>query len=106
MLDHLYTNYKQLDATMLMDSNRIIKQDYDPTKPIENYIARVEKCLDIAQSGNTPYTLNQLLTLAYDAMFRTGLYTRECIKWDEKPAADKMWPNWKLHFTKAVRDQR
>mmetsp|Transcript_19484 Transcript_19484/g.28690 ORF Transcript_19484/g.28690 Transcript_19484/m.28690 type:complete len:408 (+) Transcript_19484:103-1326(+) len=106
MLDHLYTNYGQLDATMLMDNDRIIKQDYDPTKPIENDIARVEKCLDIAQNGNTPYTLNQLLTLAYDAMFRTGLYTRECIEWDEKPAADKTWPNWKLHFTKAVRDQR
>eukprot|EP00957_Ditylum_brightwellii_P090145 6866155-Ditylum_brightwellii.AAC.1 len=62
--------------------------DYDPTTPIEKYIARIEKCMDIVANGGAPYSQEQLLTLAFDAMYCTGLYNEKCIVWEDMAPAD------------------
>eukprot|EP00957_Ditylum_brightwellii_P137399 10475610-Ditylum_brightwellii.AAC.2 len=39
-------------------------------------------------------------------MYRTGQYNKKCLAWEDKPDADKTWPNWKIFFTKVIRDHR
>eukprot|EP00957_Ditylum_brightwellii_P020027 1512055-Ditylum_brightwellii.AAC.1 len=67
LLQHLYDNYGQLDSTQLTANTDKICGDYDPTAPIEKYIARVEKCMDIAANGEAPFSLQQILTITFDA---------------------------------------
>eukprot|EP00957_Ditylum_brightwellii_P144516 11008453-Ditylum_brightwellii.AAC.1 len=66
LLQHLYANYGQLDSTQLTANNDKIRADYDPTAPIEKYIAQVEKCMDIAANGGAPFSLQQILTITFD----------------------------------------
>eukprot|EP00957_Ditylum_brightwellii_P094207 7172664-Ditylum_brightwellii.AAC.1 len=82
-----------------------MRTDYDPTTLIEKYIARIEKCMDIASNGGAPYSQEQILTLAFDAMYRTGLYNKKCITYEDMAQADKTWLNWEKKFTKVVRDK-
>eukprot|EP00957_Ditylum_brightwellii_P031842 2414632-Ditylum_brightwellii.AAC.1 len=77
-----------------------MRADYDPTTPIEKYIAHVKKCMDIAANGGAPYSQEQILMLAFDAMYRTGLYNKKCITWEDMAPVNKTWPNWKIFFTK------
>eukprot|EP00957_Ditylum_brightwellii_P101570 7740598-Ditylum_brightwellii.AAC.1 len=39
-------------------------------------------------------------------MYRTGLYNKKCLTWEDKPDAEKTWPNWKIFFTKVIRSYR
>eukprot|EP00957_Ditylum_brightwellii_P076588 5821010-Ditylum_brightwellii.AAC.1 len=72
-------------STQLTANLDKLRVDYDPTTPIETYIAKVENCVDIAANGGTPYSQEQILTIAYDAMYRTGLYNEKCIAWEDLP---------------------
>eukprot|EP00957_Ditylum_brightwellii_P173983 13246411-Ditylum_brightwellii.AAC.1 len=67
-------------------------------------IARIEKCMDTAANGGTLYSQEQILTIAFDAMYQIGLYNEKCITWEDLPTADKTWPWWKTFFTIVVRD--
>eukprot|EP00957_Ditylum_brightwellii_P063778 4839430-Ditylum_brightwellii.AAC.1 len=62
--------------------------------------------MDIAVNGGTPFSLRQILTITFDAMYRTGLYNKKCLAWEDKPDAQKTWPNWKIFFTKVICDHR
>eukprot|EP00957_Ditylum_brightwellii_P092111 7013537-Ditylum_brightwellii.AAC.1 len=62
--------------------------------------------MDIATNGGAPYSQEQILTLAFDAMYRTGLYNEKYIAWEDMAPAGKTWPNWKIFFTKVIRDRR
>eukprot|EP00957_Ditylum_brightwellii_P032141 2436968-Ditylum_brightwellii.AAC.1 len=60
--------------------------------------------MDIAANGGAPFSLQQILTTTFNVMYRIGLYNEKCLTWDDKPDAQKTWPNWKYFFTKVVRD--
>eukprot|EP00957_Ditylum_brightwellii_P192386 14646304-Ditylum_brightwellii.AAC.1 len=79
-------------------------RDYDPTTPIEKYIACIEPCMDIVTNGRTPFTLRQIFTIAYDTMCRTGLYKEKCPAWEDKLDNEKTWYGWNIYFTKVVCD--
>eukprot|EP00957_Ditylum_brightwellii_P088743 6758260-Ditylum_brightwellii.AAC.1 len=61
--------------------------------------------MDIAANGGAPYSQEQILTLAFNAMYRTGRYNKKCITWEDKDPADKTWLNWKIFFTKVICDK-
>eukprot|EP00957_Ditylum_brightwellii_P008306 628971-Ditylum_brightwellii.AAC.1 len=66
-----------------------MRADYNPTTPIEKYIAQIKKCMVITANGGAPYSQEQILTLAFDAMYRAGLYNKKCIAWEDMAPADK-----------------
>eukprot|EP00957_Ditylum_brightwellii_P169299 12885207-Ditylum_brightwellii.AAC.1 len=83
-----------------------MRTDYNPPTRIEKYIARIKKCMDIAANGGAPYSQEQILMLAFDAMYRTGLCNEKSITWKDMAPADKTWPNWKIFFMKVIQDKR
>eukprot|EP00957_Ditylum_brightwellii_P004651 354024-Ditylum_brightwellii.AAC.1 len=46
----------------------------------------------------------QLVTKAYDLIFKTGIHNNACKEWIRKVAADKTYPNLQLHFIRAHRE--
>eukprot|EP00957_Ditylum_brightwellii_P201713 15326867-Ditylum_brightwellii.AAC.1 len=106
LLQHLYTNYSQLDSIQLNANANELRGDYDPSTPIKIKIARVEKCIDIVTSGRAPFSLEQVLTYAFNAMYYTSLYNEKCLSWEDLPPVQRTWPTWKIYFTKVIRDYR
>eukprot|EP00957_Ditylum_brightwellii_P039335 2975818-Ditylum_brightwellii.AAC.1 len=35
------------------------------------------------------FSLQQILTITFDAMYRTGLYNKKCLAWEDKPEVEK-----------------
>mmetsp|Transcript_3853 Transcript_3853/g.5724 ORF Transcript_3853/g.5724 Transcript_3853/m.5724 type:complete len:144 (+) Transcript_3853:368-799(+) len=99
LLQHLYENYGQLTSTQLTANSDELRTEFDPTNPIKKYITQIEKCMDIAANGGTPYSQEQIPTIAFGAMYQTGLYNEKCITWEDLPAANKAWPRWKMFLT-------
>ena len=99
ILDHLYKSYANITAATLQENDLKMRGALDPTQPIEALFARVEECQELAAAGNTPYTQEQILNIAYQAIFASGLYQEGCREWRRKPAATKSWTTFKALFT-------
>eukprot|EP00957_Ditylum_brightwellii_P083508 6348584-Ditylum_brightwellii.AAC.1 len=69
LLQHLHENYVQLTSTQLTANSDELRADFDPTTCIKKYITRIEICMDIAANGGAPYSQEQILTIAFDAMY-------------------------------------
>eukprot|EP00957_Ditylum_brightwellii_P123435 9411262-Ditylum_brightwellii.AAC.1 len=66
-----------------------MKKDYDVTLPIEHLVEQIETAATIAGNANQPYTVAQVLSMAYNLIFKTGVYKDVCKEWRNKAAADK-----------------
>ena len=53
-----------------------------------------------------PYTDIQIVTIAKNLIESTGFYTMDCREWNRTNKAQKTWVNFKLHFSRAFRENR
>eukprot|EP00957_Ditylum_brightwellii_P031147 2359978-Ditylum_brightwellii.AAC.1 len=77
LLQHLYTNYDQLDSTQLIANAKKLRSNHDLTMLIGKYIARMKKCIDIAANGGASCSVEKLLTYAYNRMYCTKLCNKK-----------------------------
>ena len=74
ILDHLYTTYANISSAYLQENNAVFCTPYDINKPIETLFDMVENFGYYAVAGNTPYSLEQVLGIAFQLVYQTGLF--------------------------------
>ena len=74
ILDHLYKTYASISSADLQENDAVFRTPYDINKPIETLFGRVENCGDYAATGNPPYSLEQVLGIAFQIVYQTGLF--------------------------------
>jgi hypothetical protein len=105
LLTHLYTNYAKITPSDLNDNDRAMKQPCDVNQPIEVLYKQIEDAIDFAAVGQTPpYSPAQVLNVAYQLVFRTGIFADDCKIWKRQPTAYKTWPQFKLDFAIAYQE--
>ena len=106
MLTHLYNSYARISQFDLKENYKRFKQQWDPNQPSEVLIDQIEDSFDYAAAGNTPYSKEQITNMAYNIIYRTGLFSNECKAWRKKDAPDQTWTTFKAEFTLAHQDLR
>ena len=101
MLVHLYTTYGRLTAANIQANDERMKSQYDPNQPLETFIAQIEDSVALADAAATPYSTPQILSIAYNNIFSTGMFSDACRDWRRKTAADKTWATFKSDFALA-----
>ena len=77
MLAHLYLAYaKKLDGD-LEENDKRIRADYDMNHPIEVLIEKIDDAVDITAASDNTYSKDQLVTAAYNLVFKTGMFANE-----------------------------
>jgi hypothetical protein len=104
ILAHLYTNYAKITTADLEANDRAMKQPCDVNQPIEVMYQQIEDAIEFAAAGQTPYSPEQVLSIAYQLVFRTGIFADDCKIWKRKATAYKTWPQFKLDFAMAYQD--
>ena len=74
MIVHLYLHYTKKNPTDLALNDIAMKKSYNPNLPIDNLFEQVNDAVEYAAAGNTPYTLLQIVTIAYQLVFNTGVF--------------------------------
>ena len=69
ILDHLYTTYTNNSSMYLQENDAVFFTPYYINQSIEILFDRVENCGDYVASGNTPYTLEQVLGIAFQLVY-------------------------------------
>jgi hypothetical protein len=104
ILAHLYTNYAKITPADLDNNDRVMKQPCDVNQPIEVLYKQIEDAIEFAAAGQTPYSPAQVLSIAYQSIFRTGIFADDCKIWKRQPNAYKTWPQFKLDFAVAYQE--
>ena len=74
--------YGDITAFQLTKNDKIVCSLYDVTQLFESWVAKVEDGLDFATAVGTPYTSEQILSIAYISMEMTGMSKDELKDWD------------------------
>jgi hypothetical protein len=103
---HLYAAYANITPADVQANDAHMKAGYDVNLPIETLFRQVENAVDYAAAGGTPYSPAQVLTIAYQIIFQTGIFADDCREWKRRDAAYKTWPQFKTDFTRAHQEYR
>eukprot|EP00957_Ditylum_brightwellii_P011803 890567-Ditylum_brightwellii.AAC.1 len=72
ILQHFYATYGRITPTKLEENEKAMKKDYNATLPIEHLAEQIEMAVTIVGNANQPYTVAQVLSIAYNLVFKTG----------------------------------
>ena len=106
LLTHLYDTYGKISDADLRKNYKIMTEPYGVNLPIENFLKRVEDCVDFAAVGKTPYTYEQVVFSAFCTIKKTGVMADDAKEWIRKPSPQKTWSNFKFHFSRAHHELR
>eukprot|EP00957_Ditylum_brightwellii_P087141 6631804-Ditylum_brightwellii.AAC.1 len=87
ILQHLYAIYGKITPSKLEENVRAMKKDYDATLPIKHLAKQIETAVTVAGNVNQPYTAAQVLSIAYNLVFKTGVCKDAYKAWQNKPNA-------------------
>ena len=104
ILTHLYANYANITPSDLEQNGLAMQQPCDVNPPIEVFYKQIEDAMEFADAGQTPYSPEQILSIAYQGIFRTGIFADDCTIWKRKSAAYKTWEQFKLDFRVAYKE--
>jgi hypothetical protein len=79
----------------------MMKEKWDPSPPIIYLFSKIQDGVDKADDGNAPYTVNKVLTIEFNYVFRTGTMQSACERWTSLPTMNKTWANFQDMFTSA-----
>jgi hypothetical protein len=101
LLQHLLATYGRITKHALNTNDIAFKGPLDPAQPFETFITQIEDTTEYAAAGNTPYSAAQVIANAYTLVFNTGLFPDACREWRRRPIPEKIWSNFKTHFSEA-----
>jgi hypothetical protein len=104
ILAHLYTSYAKITPADLDANDRAMKQPRDVNQPIAVMYQQIEDSIEFAAAGQTPYSPEQVLSIAYQLVFRTGIFTDDCKIWKRQAAAYKTWTQFKVDLAVAYQE--
>lgn len=111
LIEHLYSTYRYGNVTPadLIENDERMKSSYDPSQPIEVLFDQIEDAVDLANAANAAnaaYTIPQIVEIAYNSVFLTGLFADACREWRRRPLAYKLWITFKTNFALARQELR
>ena len=99
MLTHLYQAYGRLNLLNIQENGSRMKAQYDPSQPtIEAFINLIEDGVALADAAAIAYTPAQIIAIAYNFMFATGMFPEACCEWRRRPPLTKPGRISKLNF--------
>jgi hypothetical protein len=101
ILSYLFQTYGHITSTDLIENNRKLESDWDPTEPWQTVMTRIKQCCDYAQDARRPYSEAQKLSKAHALVFNTGLYFDALDKWDELQPLSRTYLQFCTHITQA-----
>jgi hypothetical protein len=104
LLAHLYSNYANITPSDLEQNGLAMQQPCDVNQPIEVFYKQIEDAMEFAAAGQTPYSPEQIVSIAYQGIFRTGIFADDCKIWKRRAPGYKTWEQFKLDFRVAYKE--
>ena len=71
----------------------------------EDLVQQIEDCVKNIASHN-PYTPAQTVSIGFNIIDKCIFYSEDFRYWRRKSKLEKIWPTFKVHFSRAFKDTR
>ena len=105
-MDHLYAIYANISSADLQEKDAVFRTPYDVNQPIESLFDQVENCVDYSAAGNTPYSLKQVIGIAFQLVYQTVLFVDDCKVWKRLNPQQKTLTEFKTFFATSHNEWR
>ena len=99
MLMHLYAAYAKITEGDPEENDKRMRANYNVNQPMEVPIEQIDNEVDMVAAADNPYSAEQVVTAAYNLVFKTGMFADDCKLWRRQVAGDKIWQHFKTYFT-------
>ena len=79
---------------------------YNTIQPIEILYTQIEQVINISEAASTLFTPSQNFVMAFNLVFKNGLYKNTCCKWQCHLLADKTWEIFQADYSTTDQDLR
>ena len=102
ILMYLFRVYGKVTPDQLVAEEDAVKRlTYDTSVPIDGIFNAIEDLQELGFLSGVPYSSSQIVNLGFIILNKHRMLRSDVRKWIRKPAIDKTWVNFKLHFTQA-----
>ena len=98
ILDYLYATYANISSADLQYNDTKLRSPCNDNLPIKALIDQFKGAVKYAAARNTLYTPLQVVGIAYQLVFHTGIFNNNCKMWKRRDPADKTWTKFKTFF--------
>ena len=77
--ESLFKSHGKINSNDLEEASKIAKEPWDPTTPIQALLNKIKHSAHILDTAKEPYTEQQHIRLAYNAVLQTGVF-RDALK--------------------------
>jgi hypothetical protein len=98
MLIHLCTTHDRLSPADLIENDTKMKEPCNPNQSIEAFIEQIEDAIALADAVKAEHAQAQIIAIACNLIFQTGMFPEACCEWRRRPAVEKTWINFKIEM--------
>ena len=99
ILTHLLNAYGHVTPTELYElKQKVETMQFLPQESVDMLITEVDDLADIADLEGSPITDQQHVNMAYIVLQQCKPFKMSLHQWNEQPAPDRTWANFKTHF--------
>jgi hypothetical protein len=81
LLQHFLTTYGCITAHSLHENDTLFRKAMNISLPFEAFVTQIDKAVECANAGETPYTAAQIVANSYNLVFQTSLFPEARRKW-------------------------
>ena len=82
----------------MQENDKRLRAPYNSNEPFRTLIDQIKNAVDSASARDTPYTPAQVVGIAFQLVFQTGLFNDDCNLWRCQPEDVKTWTRFKEFF--------
>jgi hypothetical protein len=98
--------YGNITAVDLENNFEQMRRAWDPQQPVESLFKQIQDFADYSEEGGVLIGHPQKINVGYAKIFATGHFMSACRIWNEKSNAEKIWAQFKAHFSAAHRQHK
>jgi len=107
ILSYLFDCYGTISPKDLSDMKKVVTDyDLDPGEPVDTLFGEVDDLNTMCEIAQEKMSDEQLISMAFAILQRTGKYKNKLTKWVKKLPANKTWENFKTYIRSAQKNLR
>ena len=105
ILQHLFDTYGNVTPQRIAEeTEKLTSSIFDPIEPVDTLFMQIETLSVLADAGHSPFTPQQIVNFAYNAILKTRKFSSDIIKWNRLAAVNKTWIQFKVTFRQAQKE--
>ena len=96
--------YSNIPTGALEENKQRTKTAYDPSQLIKAMYTQLNQSFNFSDTAATPFNPRKIVAMAYNLVFKTGLYNNTCHKCIRRLPYDKTWANFQADFSAAAQE--